>query len=218
MAKATGVGQLPELLREMKPRSPINGLILFVKVEDVIERDPKKRAATVETLRRALQDVEHRLQVRVPVYVMVTMCDRLVGFVDFFGHLRGIADRTLFGWSRPGAFDATWSAEAFRQGTAALADRVGRSACSSRGGQPRRHLRCRDHKATACSPSPRVRALVCRSTTSCQGPRRAPTTSSTSCVASTNERSAAGHPRSTPVATSSESGPAHQEEDVKLLA
>src|SRR5262245_11327177 len=63
-----------ELLREMKPRSPINGLLLFIKIEDVIERDPKKRARTVETLRRALQDIEYRLQVRVPVYVMITMC------------------------------------------------------------------------------------------------------------------------------------------------
>ncbi|MHC4959418.1 MAG: type VI secretion protein IcmF/TssM N-terminal domain-containing protein [Planctomycetota bacterium] len=115
-----------DLLRMMRSRSPVNGVVLTIKLEDVLEEDETERERIVEMLRKALLDIEEHLRVRVPVYVLITMADKLIGFCDFFEHLPGLGDRTLFGWSKPGAFDDMFSRDAFETGFGRLATRLER--------------------------------------------------------------------------------------------
>jgi len=93
------------LLKRYRPRNPINGLIVTIKIPDILEPDPEKRKKTATTIRAALTDVEEQLKIRCPVFILITMCDRLLGFVDFFSGLPGLADRSLLGWARAGSFD-----------------------------------------------------------------------------------------------------------------
>lgn len=102
-----------KLLREGRDRSPINGVIITVKLEDVLETDARRRKKVTDAMRKALLDIEEKLAVRVPVYVLVTMCDLLVGFVDYFANLPGLSDRTLFGWSRQAPYDKEFDAAEF---------------------------------------------------------------------------------------------------------
>lgn len=115
-----------DLLRRMRSRSPINGVVLTIKLEDILEDDPEERARLVEMLRKALVDIEERLQVRVPVYVLITMCDKLNGFVDFFRHLPGLSNRSLFGWSKPGDFEEAFDPNQFLTGFGGLSSHLER--------------------------------------------------------------------------------------------
>lgn len=111
-----------DLLRRMRSRSPVNGVVLTIKLEDVLLDDNAERERIIEMLRKALLDIEERLRVRVPVYVLVTMCDKLVGFVDFFERLPGLANRTLFGWSKKGNFEEAFDRGEFRAGFGELTE------------------------------------------------------------------------------------------------
>ncbi|MEE8106483.1 MAG: type VI secretion protein IcmF/TssM N-terminal domain-containing protein [Planctomycetota bacterium] len=106
-------GEFLSLLYSMRSRTPVNGLILVVKVADLLVPDDTVRTQVATALRQALLDIEEKLRIRVPVYVLVTMCDKVSGFVDFFNNLPGLSDRTLFGWSRSGAFDSTMKENEF---------------------------------------------------------------------------------------------------------
>ncbi|MFH2000922.1 MAG: type VI secretion system protein, partial [Planctomycetota bacterium] len=91
---------LLHLLLKHRSRSPINGVIFCIRVPDILDPDPARVEQTAEMLRNALRDIEEKLKIQCPVYIMVTMCDRLDGFFDFFSLLPGLADRSLCGWSK----------------------------------------------------------------------------------------------------------------------
>jgi len=114
------------LLYGMRSRTPVNGLILVVKVADLIVPDDTVRTQVANALRQALLDIEEKLRIRVPVYVLVTMCDKVPGFVDFFKNLPGLSDRTLFGWSRSGAFDRALDGDEFSPEFDKLVERIHR--------------------------------------------------------------------------------------------
>ncbi len=116
--------QFLALLRRHRRRKPLNGLILVVKVQDVLTADPGARQRIGEMLRDAMRDVETNLGVRVPVYVMVTMCDRVLGFAEFFRSLGGLTERSLLGWSRSGEYDAAFTPAEFDRGVAHLLQRL----------------------------------------------------------------------------------------------
>ncbi|AXA90531.1 type VI secretion system membrane subunit TssM [Massilia sp. YMA4] len=76
-----------QLLRRHRRRRPINGVILALSLTDVLRRDEAGRAAHVAALRARLKELHEQLGLRFPVYVLVTKCDLLAGFVEFFDHL-----------------------------------------------------------------------------------------------------------------------------------
>lgn len=76
-----------QLLRRHRRRRPINGVILALSLTDVLHRDEAGRAAHVAALRARLKELHEQLGLRFPVYVLVTKCDLLAGFVEFFDNL-----------------------------------------------------------------------------------------------------------------------------------
>jgi type VI secretion system protein ImpL len=76
-----------QLLRRHRRRRPINGVILALSMTDVLRRDDAGRAAHVAALRARLKELHEQLGLRFPVYVLVTKCDLLAGFVEFFDNL-----------------------------------------------------------------------------------------------------------------------------------
>ena len=76
-----------DLLRKSRPRQPINGVILTVNVQDLLQQSPADRKDHAQRLRARIQELHERLGVRPPIYVMVTKCDLLAGFNETFGDL-----------------------------------------------------------------------------------------------------------------------------------
>ncbi|SAK84488.1 putative lipoprotein [Caballeronia catudaia] len=76
-----------QLLRKYRPRRPLNGLIVAVSAADLVRQDDAARDAHIRTIRSRLTELSERLGVRLPVYVVVTKCDLLAGFTEFFDDL-----------------------------------------------------------------------------------------------------------------------------------
>lgn len=111
-----------EQLAKGRPRAPINGVLVTVRVPDLLDEDPRRRERLAKTLWKGLLEIEDKLGLRAPVYVMVTMCDLLPGFVEYCDHLPWLVDRTLVGWTRPGPPQRSFDGAELAQGMDTLCD------------------------------------------------------------------------------------------------
>jgi len=89
------------LLRKSRPRRPINGVLLTVNIQDLLQQAPAERKDHAAKLRARMQELAAKLGVRAPVYVLVTKADLIAGFNESFGDL-GKEDRNqVWGFSFP---------------------------------------------------------------------------------------------------------------------
>jgi type VI secretion system protein ImpL len=75
------------LLRKYRTRRPINGVILTVSAKDLLTQGDVVRDQQIEAARYRLRELGRELQIQLPVYVMVTMCDLVAGFTEYFEDL-----------------------------------------------------------------------------------------------------------------------------------
>ncbi|MCC6535877.1 MAG: type VI secretion system membrane subunit TssM [Burkholderiales bacterium] len=73
-----------DLLKKHRPRRPLNGAIITVSVSDLLSWSEAERIRYCDAVRQRVQELYSRLGVRFPLYVMVTKCDLLAGFNEFF--------------------------------------------------------------------------------------------------------------------------------------
>jgi len=86
-----------DLLRKSRPRQPINGVILAIAIDDLITLPEAERNAHADAIRTRLVELNERLKVAFPVYVMFTKADLIEGFGEFFGDLREKERRIVWG-------------------------------------------------------------------------------------------------------------------------
>jgi type VI secretion system protein ImpL len=76
-----------DMLKEHRRQRPINGVIIGISIEELIDAAPDEIEWHANTIRRRTSELVERLGVRFPVYVVFTKCDLLQGFVEFFGDM-----------------------------------------------------------------------------------------------------------------------------------
>ena len=79
-----------ELLRRTRKGRPLNGILVSVGAGDLLESTPEATTELAQKLRERVDEVMKRLQVTLPVYLLVTKCDLISGFVEAFG---GVAEK-----------------------------------------------------------------------------------------------------------------------------
>lgn len=101
------------MLRKARPNCPINGLLLVIPSESLVKdsfEDIQKKAGKIA---RQLDVIQRTLDVRFPVFVLITKCDLINGFREFFS---GIKDPQLqhqmTGWSNPDPLDTPFRPDA----------------------------------------------------------------------------------------------------------
>ena len=72
------------LLRKYRGRRPINGVILAISAQDLMMQSATAREAHVAAARRRLDELNRELRMQLPVYVMLTKCDLVAGFTEYF--------------------------------------------------------------------------------------------------------------------------------------
>lgn len=72
------------LLKRTRPRQAINGVLLTVNVQDLLQQGPTERAEHAAKLRARLAELHAKLGLRAPVYVLVTKADLIGGFNESF--------------------------------------------------------------------------------------------------------------------------------------
>ncbi|KVQ05126.1 type VI secretion system membrane subunit TssM [Burkholderia ubonensis] len=76
-----------QLLHKNRPRRPLNGVIVALSAQDLLQLSDTQRALQASAVRERLKELYTKLGMRFPVYVIVTKCDLLAGFVEFFDDL-----------------------------------------------------------------------------------------------------------------------------------
>lgn len=85
---AEGWREFLALLMKYRKRRPLNGVILAVSATDLMGgAHDRVREDYVEAARRRLNELNRELQMDLPVYVMVTKCDLVAGFTEYFDDL-----------------------------------------------------------------------------------------------------------------------------------
>jgi len=73
-----------ELLKQFRPRQPLNGVIVTLSVADLTHWSEDENLRYAGHVRERVWELYTRLGLRLPVYVMVTKADLLAGFNEFF--------------------------------------------------------------------------------------------------------------------------------------
>ena len=76
-----------QLLKRYRPRQPINGVLLTVSAADLMQQDRSELERHAAAVRARLDELGTTLGVSFPVYLLVTKCDLLAGFTEFFDDL-----------------------------------------------------------------------------------------------------------------------------------
>ncbi|TAL94239.1 MAG: type VI secretion system membrane subunit TssM [Paraburkholderia sp.] len=89
------------ILRQRRPRAPINGALLTVDLAELVSADENARIAEAAALRARLAELRTELGIRFPVYLLVTKMDRLTGFTEYFGSLTAEGRAQTWGFTLP---------------------------------------------------------------------------------------------------------------------
>jgi type VI secretion system protein ImpL len=75
------------LLVKYRKRRPINGVLLTISAQDLMTQGLHGGESHVEAARRRLTELNEHLRIQLPVYVLVTKCDLIAGFSEYFDDL-----------------------------------------------------------------------------------------------------------------------------------
>ncbi|KRQ94129.1 type VI secretion system membrane subunit TssM [Bradyrhizobium valentinum] len=74
------------LLTMHRRRRPINGILVAISLCDLLSSDDNRRRL-VQSIRSRIQELVKTFGMRIPVYVLVTKCDLVPGFTEYFDDL-----------------------------------------------------------------------------------------------------------------------------------
>ena len=130
-----------DILKRTRPKKPINGILVAIAATD-LTGDVEEIGDLARTLRERIDEVTGRLDMVVPVYLMVTKCDLVSGFVETFGDLKDRERGQIWGFTLPVAGEYDDLVDAFAQHFDDLADTLERYAVVRMGEE--RRLEARD--------------------------------------------------------------------------
>ena len=98
------------LLCKSRPRRPINGVLLTINIQDLLQQNTFERQEHARKLRDRLHELQTKLGVRAPIYVLVTKTDLVAGFNETFDSLGKELRDQVWGFT----FDVAAPAEQLR--------------------------------------------------------------------------------------------------------
>lgn len=92
---------LVKALKKHRPVRGINGVILTLSAEDILNKSKAELLTIAATLRARLDELRQQLGVRFPVYVTITKLDLLAGFEEYFRNLTAMEREQVWGVTLP---------------------------------------------------------------------------------------------------------------------
>ena len=100
------------LLRRTRANCPINGMMLVIPADSLINDPAQEIQKKADQIALQLANIQRSLEVRFPVFIVVTKCDLVAGFREFFDSIDDIdLQHQIFGWSNPGPLDEPFDVE-----------------------------------------------------------------------------------------------------------
>jgi hypothetical protein len=112
-AGATGEWQeFLRLLRISRGNCPVNGMLLVIPADSLITDTADDLERKGARIARQLDQIQRALEVRFPVFVVVTKCDLINGFREFFENIDDPQlQHQMVGWSNPLPLDDPFDPE-----------------------------------------------------------------------------------------------------------
>lgn len=98
------------LLKKHRKECPINGVLVVIPATSLTEDTLDVQREKAMNIRRKLENLQKALDIRFPIFVLITKADRILGFSEFFGSLHPDQHGQIFGWSNPEE-DKRWEPE-----------------------------------------------------------------------------------------------------------
>jgi hypothetical protein len=100
------------LLKKNRPTCPINGLFLVIPSDSLIKDSADSIQKKAGKIAQQLDVIQRVLDVRFPVFIAVTKCDKINGFREFFDTLTDPQlQHQMMGWSNPDPLDEPFKPE-----------------------------------------------------------------------------------------------------------
>jgi len=98
------------LLKKSRPRCPINGVFLVIPSDSLIKDTADEIEQKASKIARQFDLIQRTLDVRFPVFVVVTKSDLINGFREFFDNVEDPQlQHQIFGWSNPAPLDESYN-------------------------------------------------------------------------------------------------------------
>jgi type VI protein secretion system component VasK len=95
-----------KLLKNNRPNCPINGILLVIPVDTLIKDTADSIEKKATKIAQQFDQIQRLLGVRFPVFIIITKCDLLNGFREFFDDLNDPQlQHQIMGWSNPSPLD-----------------------------------------------------------------------------------------------------------------
>jgi type VI secretion system protein ImpL len=88
-----------ELLKKFRKKSPINGLLVMVSVDELMQQSEDGIEAHARNIRSRVDELINKLEIIFPVYLIFTKCDLVSGFVEFFGDFKKREREQVWGYT-----------------------------------------------------------------------------------------------------------------------
>ncbi|MFK7996672.1 MAG: type VI secretion system membrane subunit TssM [Granulosicoccus sp.] len=88
-----------KMLKEKRSRRPLNGVLVAISLQDLLENDTDTLAQTAKTIRSRIEELYKLLGIAPPIYLMITKCDLIAGFSQFFADLDQEERRQVWGFT-----------------------------------------------------------------------------------------------------------------------
>ncbi len=98
--KAGWIGFL-KLLQKNRRRQPLNGALVILGLDDIMNADPAERLKQGRVIRKRLRELDETFKLRVPAYIVLTKADRLAGFNAYFENLDRSTREQVWGVTLP---------------------------------------------------------------------------------------------------------------------
>ncbi|HUT30738.1 MAG TPA: type VI secretion protein IcmF/TssM N-terminal domain-containing protein [Sedimentisphaerales bacterium] len=98
------------LMRRYRTRCPINGVLLVIPADSLIKDTADEIERKASKIARQFDLIQRALDVRFPVFVVITKSDLINGFRDFFDNLQDPQlQHQILGWSNPAPLDEPYN-------------------------------------------------------------------------------------------------------------
>jgi hypothetical protein len=97
-------------MKKYRPRCPINGVLLVIPADSLIKDTADEIEQKASKIARQFDVIQRILDVRFPVFVVITKSDLINGFRDFFENLEDPQlQHQILGWSNPEPLDEPYN-------------------------------------------------------------------------------------------------------------
>ncbi|SEA18451.1 type VI secretion system membrane subunit TssM [Alkalimonas amylolytica] len=85
------------LLRKYRPKRPINGVIVFASLAELLKQTRTERNLHARAIKQRIQELQSQLGMTFPVYMLLTKADLIAGFSEFFDDLSAEETEQVWG-------------------------------------------------------------------------------------------------------------------------